>query len=394
MKINIIDSRIRKKRTNDLYLDETDFHPCKPFFKNHPNIIPEGINSISVKGVFEHSKYIRHILKMADAMLKVRGTLEIEFYMFSLDSGTSPFRNLSGLMYEISISFKERLKMVNKSTNGEVVILTFEKILPTLPADDQIDSWSFGIVSDGRKNDRILAIINQIEQFYIPNFEILICGPSPSINLPGFVKVLEDGELYFDSRIPISKKKNKIIEHAKFNNLVLFHDRFSFPEDWYENILKQGNYFDGFCIRIVDEDTKMYRVQDWISTSLYHFEFKKLFHNKSMLAYNEWVPNWNVNGGFMIIKKHLISRVKLNPFLHWGEAEDGDLCRRLDADGFCLTLYTGTYVTTQTHRLTVGKKKKGILRLAQLFKGKVYQYWSYFNRKKIFKNYLDTAFDD
>ena len=394
MKISIADSRIKKEMPNGSYLDETDFHPCEPFFINHPNIVPEGADFVSVKGLFEHSKYIRYILKMSDAMLKVGGTLEIEFYMFSLDSGTSPFRNLSGLMYEISISFKERLKLVNKRTIGEVVILTFDKILSSLPEGDQISSWSFGIVSDGRKNDRILAIINQIKQFAIPNFEVVICGPSPASDLPSFVNVLDDSDLYFDSRIPISKKKNRIIDNVKYNNLVLFHDRFSFPEDWYENILKQGNYFDGFCIRIVDEETKKYRVQDWIGTSLDHYEFKKLFHRNITLNYNEWLPNWNVNGGFMIIKKHLISRVKLNPFLHWGEAEDGDLCRRLDADGFCLTLFTGTYVTTQTQRLTIGKKRKGILRLAQFFKGKVYHYWSFINRKKIFRKYLKSGLDD
>jgi len=394
MRINIVDSRIKKEVSNDLYLDETDFHPCEPFFKNHPNIIPENAVFISARGLFEHSKYIRYILKMADAMLKVGGKLEIEFYMFSLDSGSSPFRNLSGLMYEVSISFKERLKLISKKTNGDVVILTFDKIASTLPEDDQIGSWSFGIVSDGRKNDRILAIINQIKKFSVPNFEIIICGPPPSSDLPEFVRILEDNDLYFDSRIPISKKKNRIIENAKYNNLVLFHDRFSFPEDWYENILEQGNYFDGFCIRIVDEDTKKHRVQDWISTSLYHFEHEKLFHDKGGVSYDRWVPNWNVNGGFMIIKKHLISRVNLNPFLHWGEAEDGDLCRRLDADGFCLTLFTGTYVTTQTHRLKVGKKRKGILRLLQLLKLKVHIYRSFFNRKKIFRKYLNSEFDD
>ena len=331
---------------------------------------------------------------MADAMLKVGGTLEIEFYMFSLDSGTSPFRNLSGLMYEISICFKERLKLVDKKSMGAAIILTFSKISATVPEGDKIDSWSFGIVSDGRKNDRILDIINQIKQFSIPNFEVVICGPPPAKDLPDYVKVVDDNDLYFDSRIPLAKKKNRIIDVAQYNNLILFHDRFNFPPDWYENIIKHGNYFDGFCIRIVDEDTKKHRVQDWISTSLYHFEFEKLFHNKVDLSYNKWVPNWNVNGGFMIVKKHLISRVNLNPFLHWGEAEDGDLCRRLDADGFCLTLFTGTHVTTQTHRLTVGNKRKGVLRLLQIFKGKVFLYLTFFNRKKIFRKYLNTELND
>ncbi|WP_396186344.1 hypothetical protein [Flavobacterium sp.] len=391
MKINIFDSRIKKRDLNAIHLDETDFHPCAPFFKDHPAIVPENASLVAVKGLLEHSRYIRYILKMADAMLKVGGKLEIEFYMFSLDSGTSPFRNLSGLMYEISICFKERLKLVEKKTRGDAIILNFSKISATLPEGDKIDSWSFGIVSDGRKNDRILDIINQIKQFSIPNFEVVICGPPPAKDLPDYVKVVDDNDLYFDSRIPLAKKKNRIIDVAQYNNLILFHDRFNFPTDWYENIVKHGNYFDGFCIRIVDEDTKSHRVQDWISTSLNHLEFKKLFHKEGSLHYNKWLPNWNVNGGFMIIKRHLIDRVRLNPFLHWGEAEDGDLCRRLDADGFCLTLFTSTFVTTQTHRLTVGRKRKGIFRLAQKSKSRLYLVWNFYIRKKVFIKYLNKS---
>jgi hypothetical protein len=266
----------------------------------------------------------------------------------------------------------------------------FEKIESVLPQNDLITSWSFGIVSDGRKNDRILAIIDQIKNFSIPQFEVVICGPPPAENLPDFVKILDDTDLYFDQRVPISKKKNRIIDQAKYNNLVLFHDRFNFPENWYDSIRKAGNYFDGFCIRIVDEETKMHRVQDWMTTSLDHYEFKKLFHKNGLIKYTNWHPNWNVNGGFMIIKKHLIERVKLNPFLNWGECEDGDLCRRLDADGFCLTMHSDVYVTTQTQRLTVGKKRKGLFRLLQLLKSKAYLYWSFYYRKYKFKRFLNA----
>jgi hypothetical protein len=388
MKINIFNSRIKNKDTNAIHLDETDFHPCRPFFLNHPNILPESADVVSIKGILEQTRYIRHILKTSDAMLKQGGMLEIEFFTTSLDNGSNPLRVYATLMYDLSISYKERIKLISNEIKGNVFRLVFNKIKPTLPVDDNIDSWSFGIVSDGRKNDRLLTVINQIEQFSIPNFEIIICGPAPSENLPEFVKIVEDIDLYFDIRIPISKKKNRIIDTAKYNNLLIFHDRFSFPLDWYQNIRKHGNYFDCLCIKILDEDTQSHRVQDWMGTSLDHYDFLKIDPKNYSLNYNEWIPNWNVNGGFMIIKKHLIERVKLNSFLHWGECEDGDLCRRLDADGLSLTLFTGTYVLTQTHRLTVGKRRKGILLLAQKIKGKLYLYWGFYRRLKSFDKYL------
>jgi hypothetical protein len=388
MKINIFDSKIKKKDSNAIYLDENDFHPCFPFFIHHPNILPESADVVVIKGILENTLYIRYILKVADALLNQNGQLEIYFYTTSLDYGSNPLRVYATLMYELSISYKERIKLISKEKNGNVFKLVFQKIKPILPIEDSIGSWSFGIVSDGRKNDRILNIINQIKQFSIPNFEIIICGPPPADNLPEFVKIVGDTDLYFDSRIPISKKKNRIIENATFNNLVLFHDRFSFPEDWYKNICLHGNYFDCLSIKILDEDTQTHRIQDWMGTSLDHYDFLKINPKIYNLQYNQWIPNWNVNGGFMIIKKHLIERVKLNPFLNWGECEDGDLCRRLDADGLCLTLFTGTYVLTQTHRLTVGKRRKGLLLLAQKLKGKVFLYWRFYQRVKAFNKYL------
>lgn len=328
---------------------------------------------------------------MADALLKKGGNLEIDFYTTSLDHGSNPFRVYATLMYDLSISYKERIKLISNEKKGNVLHLVFEKVKSTLPSEDTIESWSFGIVSNGQKNDRVINIINQIEQFSIPNFEIIICGPPPSVNLPEFVKIVEDGDLYFDIRIPISKKKNRIIENAKYNNLILLHDRFSFPLDWYQNMCLHGNYFDCLSIKILDEDTQMHRIQDWMGTSLDYYDFLKINPKSYKLNYNQWIPNWNVNGGFMIIKKHLIERVKLNPFLNWSECEDGDLCRRLDADGLCLTLFTGTYVMTQTHRLTVGKRRNGLLLLAQKLKGKLYLYWGFYQRIKMFNKYLEVG---
>jgi hypothetical protein len=391
MKINIFDSRIKQRDLTAIQLNETDFHPCRPFFLSHPELLPESAEKVSIRGILEHTLYIRYVLKIADSLLKNRGSLEIYFFSTALDNGGNPFRVIASLMYELSICFKERFRLIMNDKNGNLHKLVFEKIRPTLPVEDSIDSWSFGIVSDGRKNNRVIEIINQIVQFSIPNFEILVCGPSPVEKLPEFVKVIDDIDLYFDDRIPISKKKNRIVKIAKYNNLILLHDRISFPVDWYKNISLHGNYFDCLCIRIIDEDTQLNRIQDWMGTSLDHYDFMKINPRINNLEYTDWVPNWNINGGFMIIKKHLIERVKLNPYLHWGECEDGDLCRRLDADGLCPTLFTGAYVLTQTHRLIVAKRRRGMLLFAQKLKGKIYSYWGFYQRKKLFRKYLSEV---
>ena len=393
LKVNLFDSRIPPKNStsNDIYFDENDLHPCKPFFLNNQNIIPESADEVLVKGLLEHSEYIRHILKIADSLLKINGILTLEFYNFSFDTSSSPFRGWTGIMYEVSICFKERLQLIKKEEANGIFILSFKKMKKFLPQKDNINSWTFGLVSDGRKNEDVLRIIESIINFNIPNFEILVCGPAPSEVLNKNVQILDDKDLYVDIRIPISKKKNRIIETAAYNNLVIIHDRFFLPNDWFLKMKAFGNFFDGICPRILDVETKTKRVQDWMTTSLYHLHFKKMFPSKSILMYNEWKPNWNLNGGHMIIKKHLLERVLLNPYLNWGEAEDGDMCRRLDADGFCLVNYEDLTIYTSTNRLKQGNIKKGVLRYLQIFKYKVSLVLYFYKRKCIFNNYLKNV---
>ncbi|MFC2110610.1 hypothetical protein ACFLSU_08590 [Bacteroidota bacterium] len=393
MKINIFDSRISIDNIddNEVFFNEDDLHPSIPFFINNSILIPESADEVCIKGLLEHSVFIRHILKIADSLLKEEGVLKVEFFNFSFDTLSAPYRGYTGIMHEISICFKERLQLIKKEEVNGVFILSFKKIKNFLPPNDNINSWSFGLVSDGRKNEEVLAIIESIINFNIPNFEILICGPSPSDKLAENIKILDDKDLYFDIRVPISKKKNRIIQNAKYNNLVIFHDRFFFPKDWFDKVKIYGNYFDGICPKIIDIETKSNRVQDWITTSLNHLQFKKMFPKKNVLEYNEWKPNWNLNGGHMIIKKHLIERVLLNPFLNWGEAEDGDMCRRLDADGFCLNNYSDLIIYTSTNRLKQGVNKKGISKYLQIIKYKLSLILNFYKRKQTFKQYLKDA---
>lgn len=390
LKVNIFDSRIplKKATSNEVFFNENDLHPSKPFFLNNPQITPESADEVYVKGLLEHAIYIRHILKISDSVLKVDGLLKLEFLNFAFDTSAIPFRGWTLIMYEVSICFKERLKLISKEEINGKYILKFKKIIPFLPLNDSINAWSFGIVSDGKKNKEVLNIVESIKNFNIPNYEVLICGPSPSSNLPENIKVLDDKDLYFDIRFPISKKKNKIIEKASFNNLVILHDRFFLPSDWFEKMKAYGNFFDGICPRILDVETKSKRVQDWMTTSLDHLHFKKMFPLKSVLNYDEWKPNWNLNGGHMIIKKHLLERVFLNPYLNWGEAEDGDMCRRLDADGFCLVSYADLTIYTSTNRLKQNKRKNGILGDLQILKYKLSLVLNYYKRKSTFLKYL------
>lgn len=350
MDLKIFNSAIDYTATyNEIVLTAKDFHPCNPFFIDHPTLLPESIQKISTKGVFETTRYLRHTLKIIDALLVVEGEIYIEFFRASFDCGGFPLRPYNYMMSELAICLGERYKVYKKDFDGTVDRFWLKKIESALPKNDSISKWSFGIVSNGSKNDRVISIINQIISFQIPEFEILICGPKPSENLPEVVKIIDDSELYFDVRIPISKKKNKIIDEANYNNLVIMHDRISFENDWYQKICEYGNHFDQLCMPILDEDTHSLRINDWmaIDNDLTKFEKSK----GVILNYKEWSPFVYVDGGFMVIKKHIIAKPKLNPLLNWGEMEDVNLSQRLYLEGNSISFYVAPVLFTQTHRI-------------------------------------------
>jgi hypothetical protein len=364
MNILILNSGINySSKSDELVLTEKHFHPCRPFFIEN-NINPESIKNIRTKGVLEKTKYIRHVLKIMDSLLELNGEIKIEFFRVSFDSGGFPLRPLNYLMNEISLCYKERYKVFKKEFCDNVDTIWLKKTLPMLPADDSIGKWSFGIVSDGRKNDRIINIISQIKAFKIPEYEILICGPAPTENSISEVKILDDSDLYFDTRIPISRKKNRIIEKARYNNLVIMHDRISFSHDWYDKIRDFGNYFDQICLPILDETTKSSRVNDWLKVSHDFTDFQN--SESGNLKYTEWDRHIYVDGGFILIKRHLLKEIMLNPYLNWGEMEDVDLSQRLYLDGNSICFYENTFLLTQTHRLIPLKLTRNIF--IRLFK--------------------------
>ena len=132
------------------------------------------------------------------------------------------------------------------------------------------------------------------------------------------------------------------------------HDRISFAKNWYEQISKYGNYFDQLCMPILDEDTGSLRVNDWLKSFHDFTEFQKA--KSTRLDYNNWDRHIYSDGGFMLLKKHILAKVKLNPYLNWGEIEDVDLSERLYLNGISICFYKDTYLLTQTHRIKPSKQ--------------------------------------
>ena len=332
-KIYIISERIKDKSSysDGLILTEKDFDPCKSFFEVHPNIKPESIDYIYTKGILEDFEYLRCFLKNIDGMLACGGTFEVDYFHLRLDGCAYAVRPEDEVAYEIAEVFKDRLLLQNKLSfkKDNFTNRKYKKNAHIPCYNDGIDKWSFGIVSNGTKNERILEIINRIESFHIPYFEIIICGPSQSQDLPPHVRVLGDEFFYDDTRIPLCKKKNEIIRNSVYPNLVIIHDRITFEEDWYQQMKKHGFYFDCIAPSILDEETRSYHVIDFPKYS------DIVFGKYTPISFeNKWDYHLYMDGAVIIMKTRIAKEIMLKEYLHWGEKEDVDFCKRITQNGY------------------------------------------------------------
>lgn len=371
----ILSSRIPRTKTprDGIVLTEKDFSPFESFFARHRDLRPESFDRIHVKGVFEQCEYLRLILKHIDWLLAPAGTLEVEYLSTRFTGTNYATRPEDEVAYEIAAVFKERIRLV-ENKRGSVVSRKYFKTALALAAGDSIDNWSFGIVSDGRKNARILEIIDRIAGFGIPNCEIIICGPAPSGELPECVTVIDDTPFYEDIRIPLCKKKNAIARHAKYDNLAIIHDRIMFSKHWYENMKDYGNYFDYLVPEILDEETESRHVID--NARYYRTTFGRF---RVPTDGRSWSETSYMDGAVIIIKRGIYLAHPLAEYLHWGEKEDVDFCRRLYAAGYILLYGYNTRVTT----LTYSKKGRAHVKYPRLHRVRAYLG---FLRRKLLQN--------
>lgn len=176
--------------------------------------------------------------------------------------------------------------------------------------------FTFGIITAG--NDiNINKISNSIRNLKIPTYEILIIGKAKNAEDTRVIK--------FDESIKpkwITKKKNLIIENAKYENIVFLHDYVSFDKNWYKGFKKFGNDFN-VCSNII-LDTLDQRYRDWILEERFGENCGGLlpyYINASPLMY--------ISGTYWVAKKKVMQEFKLNENLCWGEGEDIEWSHRV-----------------------------------------------------------------
>jgi hypothetical protein len=210
----------------------------------------------------------------------------------------------------------------NYQKRGQRIII--RKTISTKIDNDSIAKWSFGIVTNGDRIEWLRRSLQSIRKQKIPNYEIIICGK--------YIDPLKKDIVYIpfnlrDNEGWITKKKNIIVDTAKYENICLIHDRAIFSEDWYLKMKVYGNCFEYLTNKQFFRDKRAY---DWTTLggppgTMYKME---------LLDYHDW-DKWTLIGGLEIIsKKSILSKIRFNESLFWNESEDIDLSYAMQEAGF------------------------------------------------------------
>lgn len=325
----------------------------------------EGQKKAKVYFSLQTAKNPRKVIKFLDSILSVKGKFEMT--LIDSQAHSNYFRSTQQIKYEFSVSTNGRYRLdeVAKKDGFTKIIYTKEK--GTLPQGDDIEKWTFGIVSGGQQNNWVKELIKTIEAQSIQNHEILVCGPNPYETeepIPEPVKIIDDHFPSKDIRAPIAFKKNKIINHAKFNNICILHDRYLLPNEWHINMKAYGNFFDVLCLKNLNNQEKRFSV-DWMK---FGYPINSRFRLNRSLTYDEWHHDAIIPGGVMIFKKHLIEENTFDERLFWDELEDMQISKMAYLNGMLISLDKNNYFISREVRHKTHKSDWIEIRLNSIFR--------------------------
>lgn len=289
---------LRKNEINNLYRPNSKYNS-------------ESFDEIEVKKGFIF-EYAPVLLKEWFFLLKPGGRLIISYVLEKKESEEEFERILWWLFHG---NYDIELHNIVKS-KGRIVL---RKRNTQFQIDDSIEKWTFGIITNGDRDDWMEEIIASIRALKIPHYEIIVCGKYRDRKEKDFTYIP------FNERADkgwITKKKNLICEKAKFENLCIIHDRLVFDRNWFRGMKKYGNAFELLgCIQ-TDKESGV-NAGDWLT----HGGPIDSRYKISRLRYEDWDYNIYLSGQLTLIKRSVWRKVLWDETRYWGE-EDVDLSFR------------------------------------------------------------------
>lgn len=309
-------------------------------YKLYPEIPIESADCLYAAEIINQTKYYPILLYEWFLALKKDGLL-------CFDIKDNEILNFDGLIAELNQLnlYKKRFEFAQTNeAKGRIVV---KKIKSIINSEDQIDCWTFGLVTNGKRIEFVKKTLETIRRLPVKNYEIIICGT--------YGEKMDADTLYInfkekDDRGWITKKKNLICEKAKFENLCIIHDRIYFDSEWFDGIQKWGNYFDVLScpVYLPVENKNVFSNWETVGQNWSREDEYKMFHKNGKLDPADWDKNVYVGGPIILLKKRIWRQCKWNEDLFWGDAEDIEYSQRQHGEGIMIRFNPHAKVYSQT----------------------------------------------
>ncbi len=184
------------------------------------------------------------------------------------------------------------------------------------------DSWTFAMLTGGKKKENVLNFIKSIrDNEKHRESEIIIVGPQDDEYDSYGVEYIDTNQFRDDRYAEISRKKNTVIDRAKGANLFIVHDRFMLREDFFDGFDRWGYDFD---IATVSQFMKTGgRYPGYARLD----ELMKYTSPTAIFDYSNVYETSYINGGLVILKTHSARDIGFNQMLMWSQMEDVELSK-------------------------------------------------------------------
>lgn len=312
-----IDTSMRKSKR----ISNAKFTPgvYNNLYTLYPDVEFESLDFVYNENSINKTKFSIVLLTEWVKYLKVGGSLVVVFNSNKLLNGKRMHR-----IFEQFLS--KNMKLVHEENNDDEWLFVFEKKKPRLIDSDSLDKWTFGIITVGKRNEWVRQFIESVRDQKIPHYEIIIVGTwnDDSVNKQD-IKYIHFNKQ--DDKGWITKKKNIIFQHAKYNNVLVLHDRFFLDKNWYKGMQQYGNYWDGLFFPIIDKTG-----YEYVHWSVWGHGFLPIGY----ADIKDWDEDYYAGGTFMAIKKNIWKKVKLNEKLFWADQEDAEYGLRFTKAGYLM----------------------------------------------------------
>ncbi|AJJ17407.1 hypothetical protein [Yersinia intermedia] len=321
------------------------------FVELDPNCIDQSgsLDSIEHFGRYTEIKFVQYAISsfknwpiiLDDIFRFINGECLFEIRFNAIDKYFS-IPKFYRLIYLLSNGSMNFLSIKNYEDKAGEYLIRFTAIRRPFNNDP---GWSFGILWDGKNEGFLRRFIESIESQVDHNntYEIIVCGPKIVSNYKTTIRFIESDEVS-ESYSNISRKKNKIIKSALYNNVCIAHNRYKLACNFIKSFALIKYEYD-VCIIPQKLEKSGIRVPDWVSQA----SDQKLTSNY-LIDYGQYSPYQYIPGGLVIAKRDVLLANPFNDLATWNMAEDIELSQRLTNLGYQFRLNKQTHANVLSLR--------------------------------------------